>query len=202
MNMLVGYARVSTNDQNLDLQEEALKQAGCKKIIVDRITGTSIKRPGLEKLNEILRRGDTLMVWKLDRLGRSLQHLIGFIKNLEEQEIGFKSLQESIDSNSSTGKLIFHIFSALAEFERDLIHERTMAGLMSAKKRGKIGGRPKHLDQKQQQTAIKMYQSQKHTVKEICSVIGVSKPTLYRYLKQSNIELISQIEAPDSFLII
>jgi len=196
--MLIGYARVSTNDQNLDLQEEALKKAGCEKIIVDRVTGTSLKRPGLEKLKEILRQNDTLVVWKLDRLGRSLQHLIQYIKNLEEQKIGFKSLQESIDSNSSTGKLIFHVFGALAEFERDLIYERTVAGLIAAKKRGKIGGRPKALDQEQQQTAIKMYQSQKHTVREICSVMGISKPALYRYLKQAQVQLISQKEHPES----
>ena len=122
--MLIGYARISTNEQTLDLQTDALKQAGCQRIICDEITGASSKRPGLDTLNEVLREGDTLVVWRLDRLGRSLQHLIQFIKNLELQKISFRSIQETIDTSTPTGQLIFHIFGALSEFERNLIRER------------------------------------------------------------------------------
>src|SRR3990167_1028428 len=136
----IGYARVSTLEQNLNLQIDALKKEGCEKIITDEMSGSVADRPGLTKLKELLRRGDTLVVWRLDRLGRSLKHLIEWINELDEKGISFKSLQETIDTNSSTGKLIFHIFGALSEFERNLIRERTRAGLEAARVRGRQGG--------------------------------------------------------------
>ena len=137
--MKIGYARVSTHDQNLDLQKDALEKAGCQKIFVDEISGTVAKREGLEKAKEILRQGDVLIVWRLDRLGRSIRDLIDWVTSLEEEGIGFKSLQESIDTTTSSGKLVFHIFAALAEFERNLIRERTKAGLEAARSRGRRG---------------------------------------------------------------
>lgn len=133
MKYCVGYARVSTQEQNLDLQQDALKQAGCVKVITDEASGSIADRPGLIKLKDTLREGDTLVVWRLDRLGRSLKHLIEFIYYLENKGIGFKSLHETIDTTTSTGKLVFHIFGALAEFERNLIKERSKAGLVAAR---------------------------------------------------------------------
>lgn len=144
--MRIGYARVSTADQNLDLQEDALSKAGCEKIITDVASGKNAIRNGLEQLRQLLRPKDVLVVWRLDRLGRSLQDLIALIKELEEQKIGFQSLQESIDTTSPNGKLTFHIFGALAEFERNLIQERTRAGLAAARARGRLGGRSKKLN--------------------------------------------------------
>src|ERR671920_273625 len=147
--MLIGYARVSTNEQNLSLQRDALEKAGCEQIYTDQVSGTKARRPGLEEAFSHLRSGDTLVVWRLDRLGRSLRHLIDTVTELQEKGIGFKSLQESIDTTTSGGKLVFHIFGALAEFEREIIRERTNAGLQSARARGKRGGRPKALTDKQ-----------------------------------------------------
>ena len=138
--MNVGYARVSTNDQHLSMQIDALKSSGCQEIYSDIASGAKSQRPGLEQALAYLREGDTIVVWKLDRLGRSIQDLIKTVNELENKKIGFKSLQENIDTTTSGGKLIFHIFSALAEFERDLIRERTQAGLRSARARGKFGG--------------------------------------------------------------
>jgi DNA invertase Pin-like site-specific DNA recombinase len=181
--MLVGYARVSTYDQNLDLQKDALSQAGCEKIFVDHMSGAASERPGLEEAVAYVREGDTLVVWRLDRLGRSLRHLIDLVGQLEEKSIGFKSLQESIDTTSSGGKLIFHIFGALAEFERNLIRERTSAGLTAARARGRKGGRPKALDPQKRKVALKLYKAREHTVQEICKIMGISKPTLYGYLQ-------------------
>ena len=140
--MLIGYARVSTKDQNATLQTDALKKAGCKKIFEDKITGKHLNREGLEKTMDMLRAGDTLVVWRLDRFARSLKDLITLINQLEENKIGFKSITESIDTTTPSGRLIFHIFGALAEFERNLIRERTMAGLEVARARGRKGGRP------------------------------------------------------------
>ncbi len=183
--MFIGYARVSQEDQNLDLQEDALIKAGCEKIFTDIITGRSVLRPGLEKMMEMLREGDMLIVWRLDRLGRSLSHLIELVSQLQERKIGFVSLTESIDTTTPAGKLIFHIFGALAEFERNLCRERTLAGLASARARGRLGGRPPALNTKQQQVAVQLYQQKKHTIKEICRIMGISKPTLYSYVKAS-----------------
>lgn len=186
--MLIGYARVSMDDQNLDLQEDALAKAGCEKIFKDQITGRSALRPGLEKMMEILREGDMLIVWRLDRLGRSLSHLIEWVRQLEEKKIGFISLTESIDTTTPSGKLIFHIFGALAEFERNLCLERTLAGLAAARARGRLGGRPPALNAKQQEVAVQLYGERKYSIKEICRIMGISKPTLYSYVKKATLK--------------
>ncbi len=182
---LIGYARVSTHDQNLDLQKDALKKADCEKIYVDKKTGSHINRDGLEKALEILRAGDTLVVWRLDRLARSLKHLIELISDLEERKVGFKSLTESIDTTTSGGKLIFHIFGALAEFERGVIADRTQAGLAAARARGRFGGRPPKLSEKQQKVVVTLHKEGNHSIKEICQIMGISKPTLYGYITKS-----------------
>src|SRR5438067_11357133 len=141
--MSVGYARVSTHDQTLNLQQDALEKIGCTKIFTDIISGAKAERKGLQEAIDYVREGDTLVVWRLDRLGRSLKHLIDTITTLNNRKIGFKSITENIDTTTSGGKLIFHIFGALAEFERDVIKERTKAGLQAARARGRLGGRPK-----------------------------------------------------------
>ncbi|MCK4607857.1 MAG: recombinase family protein [Gammaproteobacteria bacterium] len=182
--MDIGYARVSTHDQNLSLQKDALKNADCQEIYQDIASGAKTERPGLEEALAYLREGDTLVVWKLDRLGRSIQHLIQTIKSLNDRKIGFKSLQENIDTTTSGGKLIFHIFSALAEFERDLIGERTLAGLKAARARGRLGGRPSLLDKRQIDRMIEMYDEQKNTVAEICKIYSISRPSFYNYLNK------------------
>ncbi len=182
--MKIGYARISTYDQNLVLQMDALEKAGCGKVFHDQISGVKTKRPGLDKALAYLRKGDALVVWRLDRLGRSLKHLIELVNFLEEQGIGFQSLQESIDTMTSGGKLIFHIFGALAEFERNLIRERTQAGLAAARARGRTGGRPKSLDTKKSELLYRLYDEKKHSIREICNLVGVSKTTLYAYLRE------------------
>src|SRR6202035_2931827 len=144
--MLIGYARVSTSDQTLNLQRDALEKIGCSHIFTDTISGATTERQGLDAALSYVREGDTLVVWRLDRLGRSLKHLIETITKLNNRKIGFKSIQENIDTTTIGGKLVFHIFGALAEFERDIIKERTQAGLLAARARGRIGGRPKALD--------------------------------------------------------
>ncbi len=186
--MLIGYARVSTHDQNLDLQKDALEKAGCEKIFVDKVSGTVATRPSLEKVKEIFRKGDTLVVWRLDRLGRSLKDLMWWMGYLEEKEVGLKSLQESIDTTTTTGKLVFHIFGALAEFERNLIRERTQAGLAAARARGRLGGRPKSLDENKRKVVVDLYNKKELMVKEICEMMEISKPTLYSYIKESQKE--------------
>lgn len=183
--MKIGYARVSTHDQNLDLQKDALEKDGCKQVIVDKVSGTVAERPGLKEIKTILRQGDTLVVWRLDRLGRSLKDLIEWINYLDDKKVGLKSLQESIDTSTSTGKLVFHIFGALAEFERNLIRERTQAGLAAARARGRLGGRPKALNSEDQKVVIDLYNEKKMPVKKICEMMGISKPTLYSYVRQS-----------------
>ncbi len=181
--MLIGYARISTDDQDHALQIDALKKAGCKKIFKDTISGAKSLRPGLQSALEYLRDDqDMLVVWRLDRLGRSLKNLIEIVAILEDRKIGFRSLQESIDTTTSGGKLIFHIFGALAEFERNLIRERTRAGLAAARARGRMGGRPKALDSKKVQLAYKLYDEKDHSIKEICNILRISKSTLYTYL--------------------
>ena len=183
--MLIGYARVSTHEQNLDLQEDALKQAGCEKIFVDEVSGVQAARPGLDKAMEILREGDVLAVWRLDRLGRSLKHLIELVGEFEDRKVGLRSLQESMDTSTSGGKLIFHVFAALAEFEHNLIQERTKAGLAAARARGRKGGRPRVLDTNQRDLAARLYKEGDLTITEICKLVKVAKPTLYRYLKDA-----------------
>ncbi len=180
--MLIGYARVSTHDQNPQLQTDALTAAGCERIFTDTISGATKQRPELDELRNFIRSGDTLVVWRLDRLGRSLKDLIEWVEWMAANGIAFKSLTESIDTSTSGGKLIFSIFGAIAEFERNLIQERTRAGLNAARARGRLGGRPKKLDAKQIALAKKLYASKEHTIVEICQAVGVSKATLYKYL--------------------
>ncbi|MFC4387949.1 recombinase family protein [Gracilibacillus marinus] len=181
--MLVGYARISTQDQSLDLQKDALLQIGCKKVFTDVASGGKASRTGLEDALNFLRKEDTLVVWKLDRLGRSLKHLIDLVNDLNERGIHFKSLQESIDTSTSGGKLVFHVFGALAEFEREIIKERTKAGLSAAKARGRLGGRPKIMDEKKVAMAKKLREDPNHSIEDICQILGVSRATFYRYLK-------------------
>jgi DNA invertase Pin-like site-specific DNA recombinase len=180
--MLIGYARVSTYDQTLNLQQDALKKAECSKIFTDTASGANTERKGLDEALQYVRPGDALVVWRLDRLGRSLPHLITTMTDLEERGIGFKSLTENIDTTTSGGKLIFHIFGALAEFERNLIRERTQAGLTAARARGKKGGRPKALTGKKLSIARDLYERQ-HPIQEILQTLKISKATLYRYIK-------------------
>lgn len=184
--MKIGYARVSTLEQNLNLQIDALQQAGCKKIITDEISGSVAERPGLTELKHSLRKGDTVVVWRLDRLGRTLKHLLEWVNELQTQEIEFQSLQESIDTKTSTGKLVFHIFASLAEFERNLTVERTRAGLEAARVRGRQGGRPKKLNKSKRQLAIDLYKTRKHSIQQICQTVGISKPTLYSYVRKES----------------
>lgn len=181
--MRIGYARVSTSEQNLDLQKDALKRAGCEKIIEDVVSEKTESGSGLDRAREQLREGDVLVVWRLDRLGRSLKHLIELMSELEKLKIGFQSLQESIDTTTPGGKLVFHIFVALAEFERNLISKRTRAGLEAARARGRKGGRPKKLSAQQREVALDLYNQKKHGVDEICRTVGISKPTLYAYVR-------------------
>jgi DNA invertase Pin-like site-specific DNA recombinase len=182
--MKIGYARISTVDQNLELQTDALEKSGCEKIFTDQASGARDDRKGLIDAIEFCRKGDSLVVWKLDRLGRSLKHLIETINLLLEKKVGFVSIQESIDTTTSGGKLIFHVFGALAEFERELIRERTNAGLASARSRGRMGGRPKVMTVRQLRIAQTMLKDPKTTVKDICETLQVSKTTLYRYLNK------------------
>jgi DNA invertase Pin-like site-specific DNA recombinase len=181
--MLIGYARVSTQDQTLALQQDALQKAGCSKIFTDTASGAKAERKGLEEALNYVRKGDTLVVWRLDRLGRSLPHLITSMTALEERGIGFKSLTENIDTTTSGGKLIFHIFGALAEFEREIIRERTQAGLHAARERGRRGGRPKALTPRQRSIAQSLYDDPKNSIQEICRTLKISKTTLYRSIK-------------------
>src|SRR5574339_303818 len=186
--MLVGYARVSTADQTLTLQQDALTKAGCERIFTDTASGSRADRPGLDEALDFARPGDTLVVWRLDRLGRSLRHLIDTVSLLQERGIGFKSLQEQIDTTTSGGKLVFHVFGALAEFERDLIRERTQAGLLAARARGRLGGRPKALDARKAQIAQTLYHDKTNAIPDICRTLRISRATLYRYLKTGTAE--------------
>ena len=180
--MKIGYARISTADQNLDLQTDALKAAGCEKFFQDIASGAKDERRGLANAVEFARAGDVLIVWKLDRLGRSLKHLIETVNQLHAKGVGFASVQESIDTTTSGGKLIFHVFGALAEFERELIRERTNAGLKAARARGRTGGRKQKLTPKQIEMARAMVSDPNISINEICKMLGISKPTLYRYV--------------------
>jgi DNA invertase Pin-like site-specific DNA recombinase len=182
--MLIGYARVSTADQTLALQQDALNKSGCDQIYTDTASGTAAERTGLEQALSHLRKGDTLVVWRLDRLGRSLRHLIETVTALDERGIGFRSITENIDTTTSGGKLVFHIFGALAEFERDINRDRTQAGLQAARTRGRLGGRPKTLaTSKKVEMAKRLYASKSLSVLEICRSINISRATFYRYIK-------------------
>ena len=183
--MLIGYARVSTDDQNLDLQRDALQAVGCERVFEDMVSGARADRTGLVTLMSMLRAGDTVVIWRLDRLGRSLKNLIELVERLESAKVGLRSLQENIDTTSSGGKLVFHLFGALAEFERNLIRERTQAGLVAARARGRMGGRPRRLDPVKLALAVKLHRERNHTVEEICKMMGISKSTLYNYLDKA-----------------
>ena len=181
--MLLGYARVSTTDQNLDLQLDALQAAGCARLFTDRVSGARTDRPGLAAALAECRPDDTLVVWKLDRLGRSLPHLVETVRELAARGVGFRSLQEQLDTTSSGGKLIFHLFASLAEFERDLIRERTRAGLAAARARGRRGGRPRGVDEKKKKAAIALKKEAGRGVREICEIVGISRNTYYKYTR-------------------
>ena len=180
--MLIGYARVSTHDQNLDLQQDSLYAAGCEKIFVDELSGAKAARPGLQQAIDSLREGDVLVVWRLDRLGRSLRNLLELVEKLKERKVGCRSIQESMDTSSSGGKLIFHVFGALAEFERNLIRDRTNAGLIAARARGRTGGRPKKLDEQQRELVTRLYR-EGTPIPEILKTVKISKSTLYSYVQ-------------------
>lgn len=181
--MLIGYARVSTNDQRLDLQQDALRAVGCERVFTDTASGAKTDRPGLAAALEFCRDGDVLVVWKLDRLGRSLPHLVETAQSLAARGIGFRSIQEQLDTTTSGGKLIFHLFASLAEFERDLIRERTHAGLAAARARGRNGGRPKGIDERKQKAALALKRDPQYSIKEICSIVGISRNTYYKYTR-------------------
>jgi len=183
--MLIGYARVSTAEQNLDLQTDALTKAGCDKIFTDTACGATSERTGLAQALNFMREGDVLVVWKLDRLGRSLKHLIETVLALQKVQKGFRSLQENVDTSTSGGKLFFHIFGAPAEFERDIIRDRTTAGLASARSRGRVGGRPSVMDAKKLKMARSLYADAKTQVGEICEGLGISRATFYRHVATS-----------------
>lgn len=180
--MLVGYARVSTQDQNADLQIDALRAAGCEKLFVEKASGAKRDRPELMAAIDYVREGDTLVVWKLDRLARSLKQLIETVELLESRKIGMRSLTEAIDTTTSGGRLVFHLFGALAEFERSIIRERTRAGLDAARARGRKGGRPKAMSEADVKVAKAMLADHTITVEEVAKRIGVSPATLYRHL--------------------
>ncbi len=179
MNQRIGYARVSTDDQNLHLQRDALEKAGCQVIYEDKASGKNTERPELEACLKALRSGDTLVVWRLDRLGRSLGDLVKLVMTLEEQKIGFESLQEKIETTSASGKLVFHVFAALAEFERNLISERTRAGLKAARARGRLGGRKPKLKQKDIREIKALLKDPNIPVSDIAKRFGVSRTTIY-----------------------
>jgi len=176
------YARVSTHDQTLSLQLDALKAAGCEKIFTDTASGSTTERPGLTEALAFARGGDTLVVWRLDRLGRSLSHLIDTINGLSARRVDFQSLQEHLDTGTSGGKLVFHLMGALAEFERDLIRERTQAGLAAARARGRRGGHPEALTRKQVAQLRILATDKRNSVKDICTTLGISRATYYRAL--------------------
>ena len=184
--MKIGYARVSSLDQNYDLQIDAVKKEGCEKIFKEKVIGGKSERKELTRLFDQLRAGDQLVIWKLDRLGRSLQHLVGLVKELIEKDIGLKSLNDPIDTTTAQGRLVFNLFASLSEFERDIIRERTMAGLKSARVRGRIGGRKPGLSEDAEKTAIAaelLYKERVLSVRDICSKLNISIPTIYKYLR-------------------
>lgn len=185
--MKVGYGRISTADQSLDLQRDALTHAGCEKVFTDVASGARDQREGLNNCLEFCRAGDVLVVWKLDRLARSLKHLIELVADLAKRDIGFQSLSENIDTTSSAGKLFFHVFGAIAEFERDLIRERTNAGLAAARARGRKGGRPKAMSDDDIKMAKLLLADKSLTVDSICSKFSVSRATLYRHVGKTTV---------------
>lgn len=181
--MKFGYARVSTQDQNLDMQLDALKDFGCDQIFQEKITTRKTERPQLEEMIKILRPGDTVVIFKLDRISRSTKHLIELSELFENKGVQFVSLQDSIDTSTPMGRFFFRVMASIAELERDIVSERTRAGLSAARARGRKGGRPK-ADEKKVDLAVKMYKSKDYSIKEIVEATGVSQATLYRNLKE------------------
>lgn len=182
--MLVGYGRVSTEGQNLNLQTDALERAGCKIVFTEKVTGTKASRPEYDKMKSYIRDNeDTVVVYKLDRLGRSLKNLIEEIAEFNRRGIGFKSIQENIDTTTSSGKLFFHIFASIAEFERDIIRERTMSGLSAARARGRLGGRPSKLNASQLQMLRHLYADKTNTITSLCEMFKIHKSTLFKLVR-------------------
>jgi len=190
--MKIGYARVSTREQNLTMQVIALEEAGCERIHEEVVSGAQAERPILNHLIRELRPGDVLTIWKLDRLGRSLKDLVHLVQQLIDQGIGLCSLNDPVDTTHAQGRLIFNLFASLAEFERDIIRERTQAGLSAARARGRLGGRPRGLSKKAEATACAAetwYKEKKLSVVEICKKLSISKSTLYKYLRYRNVTI-------------
>ncbi|PRY22722.1 DNA invertase Pin-like site-specific DNA recombinase [Spirosoma oryzae] len=190
--MKFGYARVSTHEQILDLQIDALKAAGCERIYQEKASGSKAERPELMRMLDQLRAGDTVIIWKLDRLGRSLAHLIKLVSDLEDQGVGLLSLNDPIDTTTPQGRLVFRIFASLAEFERDVIRERTMAGVASARRRGRLLGRPKGLTKNAEQKARlaeSLYKDENFSVEQIARELHISKTTLYKYLRHRGVSV-------------
>lgn len=179
--MLIGYARVSTQDQNLDLQIEALTKAGCKKVFEDKIGGSRAERPGLAKTLELLREGDTLVVWKLDRLGRNVKNLVNLVGELHQRDVQFKSLTDAIDTGTSSGRFFFHVMASLAQMERELTVERTRAGLAVARQLGRTGGRKRQMTDSKIKSAKKLL-ANGISPRDVARNLGVSIPTLYRWI--------------------
>ena len=182
--MLIGYGRVSTSYQHLDLQQDALRGAGCERTFTDIVSGAKTERLGLTAALDACRAGDILVVWKLDRLGRLLAHLVATVEDPAGRSVGFRSLQEQLDTTTAGGKLIFHLFASLAEFERDLIRERTHAGLTAARARGRNGGRPKGVDEKKRKAAVALKRDPQYSIREICEIVGISRNTYYKYTRE------------------
>src|SRR5271169_244011 len=180
--MLIGYMRVSTGEQSLDLQRDALGRAGCARIYDDVCSGRATERPGLAKALDVARKGDALVVWKLDRIGRSLAHVVGLVGDLQKHGVGLKVLTGDVDTTTATGRLVFGIFATLAEFERDLIHERTMAGLAAARARGRAGGRPRVMTKQKLKAAMAMMADRDNAARDVAAQLGVSLSTLYAYI--------------------
>ena len=195
--MKYGYARVSTKDQNLELQIDALEKYGCQKIYSEKAKGAKADRPKWQELLNQIESGDTLVIWKLDRMGRSLHHLIKIVTELIEKNISIVSLNDPIDTTNIQGKLMFNIFASLTEFEKDLIRERTMAGLRSARVRGRMGGRPKGLSQEAIRKACSaeaLYTQKELSINEITEQLSISKTTLYKYLRYRDVAISSSVE--------
>jgi DNA invertase Pin-like site-specific DNA recombinase len=187
--MKVGYARISTPSQTFNLQTDALEKAGCEKIFFDTGTGVRHEREGMKEMLNFFREGDVVIVWKLDRLGRSIRNLIDLTHEIKKRGASFISLSENIDTTTISGKLVFHIFGALAEFERDLLIERTTAGLEAARARGRVGGRRFRLNEEQVCRLKELYQDKKMSIDEICRVFNITPPTLYKYMKRSGLDI-------------
>jgi len=180
--VLIGYMRVSTGEQSLDLQRDALARTGCERIYDDVCSGRATDRPGLSKALDAAREGDALVVWKLDRIGRSLPHVVGLVGDLQKRGVGLKVLTGDVDTTTATGRLVFGIFATLAEFERDLIYERTMAGLAAARARGRAGGRPRVMTKPKLKAAMTMMADRDNAARDIAAELGVSLSTLYAYV--------------------